>query len=69
MINMELSYMNTNHPDFIGFAKYSLLALMCADIVCVVHLLDLPRRVSPPLLETKLFARVGLVSTPAGNAH
>ena len=23
MIEIELSYMNTNHPDFIGFDRYS----------------------------------------------
>lgn len=33
MIDIELSYMNTNHEDFIGFAKWVIAPSLCAESI------------------------------------
>jgi len=33
MMDIELSYMNTNHPDFIGFQKWVLFFDICAYVL------------------------------------
>lgn len=36
LIDFELAYMNTNHEDFIGFAKYVLIQLITHAIYTIV---------------------------------
>jgi len=31
LVEIQLAYMNTNHEDFIGFAKYDVMLLCCLN--------------------------------------
>lgn len=66
LIDFELAYMNTNHEDFIGFAKYVELNILCwfffIQIKLILNIvLKINRKVLPKLvlelLEIKSFER------------
>lgn len=33
LVECELAYMNTNHEDFIGFAKYVMIVFNCTNFI------------------------------------